>query len=352
MKYLHLTESSRSWLPFLLKRPERPGLYQWTQAFNGTPNNTGVAGTEKMFSVNQLNEFDLIHINLAGSTVGLVPVVREQVPKGSHTKIIVNLDFPPSRVEYNFTDAARKNMYGTLIPAHLSKALGQADLIFAQTPEQQTFLDMMIHTRNYEREGTFKGKTVSLIPHPIDTQGVKELRLQGEEAHQAGTLAYMYHPWDPHYVAPSVMAFAAEYLVHMFYNTKDEFIPNMWFHSVSGPVEWLDYIDMLKRRQVGFDYYTVQSADRFILECACLEVPAVATSCSYFATQCFPDLICDYWDFKGIIKTLRKLNPKCKEFEEPFYQQVTKQGFERVENWGWQSSVDRMIKALKEWELL
>ena len=101
-KYLFLTKNA-SFYPSLLRGViERPGLYNWIRAFKENNELKDMIKLWAEFKINpsKLNQYDIIHVNLAGGDWGLPSQVRESLDKD--TKLVVNLDYSVEHMQKQF----------------------------------------------------------------------------------------------------------------------------------------------------------------------------------------------------------------------------------------------------------
>jgi len=333
-KYVLLCEDG-GWFPELITdKIARSGCYQWYKAFNSVEGWTGEVRHVKSVSYEEMRKFDIIHMNLHGTSQALIAQVRKTLgPKNPKEPpyLIVNLDYPPENVDKNMRD-----------PSSFIRALFSADFVFAQIPYQQSLLQFLA---DHMSGSPFKGKTIPLIPHPVETR-MKELVVPLDE--RMDFIVCQYHRYDDQSFIPAWVTWGMKQVRILLGQTKEYAPMRLW--DLTGtlylPGNFLKYLYILAHSIAGFSYYTIHSQDRFVGECACLKVPCITTTNSYWGYLLFPELQFDPSNLEGMRRALDRLVDN-----DDYWKEISEKGFERVEYLNWENSVNRLLNAMRSWGL-
>ncbi len=322
-----------------LIRPEieRPGSYQWFKAFQSYPAWSGEIKHVNEIANADFQKYDIVHMNLSGVSTKYYPEIRRQL-RGSSTKFILNLDYPPEMVDVSPWITNTQSFYD---------CFRAVDFCFAQIPHQQSFLDAIW------RRVLGRKETVPVIPHPVDTS-LKQLAIDPKD--RIDTLAIMWHRYDGHLLVPSMLAKATP--------ARGDFkgvrvqVPSNIFGFANMPIDltmfdlttvhkdWDQYVYLLSHCTIGLSYYTISSQDRFCAETACLGIPTVTTDRSYFGRLLFPKCSFQVENLNGMLGSLEKLktNPS-------YWESVRSYAAKKVEEYNLKRSVDRLLGAMRKWDL-
>lgn len=324
MKYLLLT-TGPGYFPELMQDVERAGLYNWRKCFDGEVRFWQDVKERPL----ELQEYDLIHVNLAGADMGLAAKVKPLLAS-CDAKLIVNMDYS---INY-FTSSFEKSTDS----GDLQKDLMAADMVFGVEPTQVNLLTYFLTI--------LKRPAAHLIPHPIDT-GMMYKHFFLDYDRRMDVVAYQYHRYDDHWEIPSMLMHdlpdyhEQKVLTSCLGFMRPEFKrPDM--PDITMPYrKWQTYMAFLKFCRWGFEYRTHYAASRFILECASLGIPAVSTSFSYMGRLIYPDLTFHAGDFIEMRKALQNLI-----LNDELYIQQAKRGIAEVENFNLEHSKKRMEDVL------
>lgn len=266
--------------------------------------------------------------------VSIIKNVRAVLGNSSSTKLILSTDYTFENFENGFEG-----------PLDMHQGTKCADFIFAQEPAQQGLFNYIV------TEYMKKKWTVPLVPHPVDTQGIKALYVDPEQ--RFDMIAYVYHKLDRRITVPSMLldglgipSWMTGYLDVQAIQAgrgsgKD--IPAGFFDFNSVWQEWKKYIYMLRHCTFGLDYYVFHSYSRVPQEFACLGIPAVCTTHSYSGSILYPETSHSPYDLPALRKSLERL---VKEPE--FWKKTADYAFEKVESMNWNNSVENLLKAMEE----
>jgi len=341
IRYLFLTTTGSHFPQHIREETGMPGSYEWYKAVDSYPGCSGEIRHVQEVANTEFSRYDIIHINLADVTTELIVTIKDLI-KGSSTKLIVNLDYAVEMVD---SISGWRHDWSRFF-----KAFKCADFVFAQSEYQQSFLQTIWkHVLN-------RREKVPFIQHPVNTVGLKNLYVKPEE--RLDIVAVHYHRYDAHLIIPAIIARGGKIrTVGRFQDLKIE-VPTVLFgfgeptvdmtlfNYVSCRHEWEKYIYVLSHCTVAVSYYTLHSQDRPLSECACLGIPAVATTCSVFGRKLFPHTTFPPQNIEAMINTMQKLKQ-----DENFWNYVKDHAWERVENYGRKPSVERLFNAMREWKI-
>ena len=324
-------------------------LSQWFKAFRSVGWKAEVKHVKDL-AVDDFQNYSLVHLNACGTNLNLIKEVKDAIA-GSSTKLIVNMDYPLETFEPAFNN-----------PWFFAKSLMMADFIFAQEPSQQAFLTYLLKRTTVPGLGNrFYGKEdfkVPLVPHPCQTGEMKKLFVPYEERNDG--LVFVYHRyaggqiWIPGWVVQDlklptgeqIPLYATNLVVETSAMDRSAAPMLLWDYSQSAQTvgNWDKWVYLLAHSTLGFSYYTIHSWDRFICEAASLGVPVVCTNLSYSGTQLFPNICHDVLDLSGMRNSFDRLVS-----DEDFYQRTTKFAFDKIEEYNWKASVDRLFEGMRAW---
>lgn len=312
----------------------KPGSMNWWKAFDAEPNWTGEVREISTLSKEDLERFDILHLTLAGVNVPVIINIRKALGESSSTLLILSTDYTFENFEAGFNH-----------PLDIHKAVRCADFIFAQEPVQRELYDYIV------KEYMKKKWSVPVIPHPVDTQGIKAMYVKPEQ--RLDLVAYVYHKYQRCLTVPSMLldGLGVPSLMLGYLDLEalklgrgpGKDVPAGFFHFNAGWLDWKTYIYMLRHCTIGLDFWVIHSYSRVPLEFACLGIPAVCTSHSYTGTLLYPETTHKPWDLQALRKSLARLVK-----DEEFWSQTAAYAFEKVEEMNWHNSVQKLLNALKE----
>lgn len=336
-KYLFLAVEGGFFPQMIREETVRPGSYMWYRAFDEFPGWSGEIRHVQDVANTDFQRYDIVHINLAGVATQTIPTIKDLI-KNSSTKLIVNLDNAVEKI-----DEIWKGNYREFLIA-----LRSADFVFAQEPFQRSLLQALWTNLCGRKE------KIPLICHPVDTEGLKKFYIEPEK--RLDMVACMFHRYDGQLIIPSIIARGGQMRTKgQFHDIKVE-VPAILFGYTERLVDltifdvvavrkdWDKYVYLLAHCTQGLSYYTIHAMDRFLAECACLGVPAVSTTCSYFGRALYPRTTFSPIALQRMMKTMSKLKE-----DEQFWNVVKDYAWNRVEEFGDKPSVERLLNRMREW---
>lgn len=327
-------EEGSHWPELVTPEVTKPGSLNWYKAFNAYPNWTGEVRERKTLAHKDFENFDIVHLTLAGCNVQMIMDIRRVLGNSSSTLLILSTDYTFENFETGF-----------IHPLDMHKAAKCADFIFAQEPAQQGLFNYIIN------EYLKKQWTVPCIPHPVQTDGIKPMYVDPEK--RLDMIAYVYHKFDRQMVVPSMLldGLGIPAMVLGFLDLQamksgrgsGKDMPAGFFHFNAGWLDWKTYIYILRHCTIGFDYYVAHSYSRVPQEFACLGIPAVCSVHSYSGSLLYPETSHSPYDLLALRKSLETLIK-----DQEFWKKTADYAFEKVETMNWHNSVENLLKAMEE----
>lgn len=333
--YVFVTSKGGSHFPELLD-PEvlKPGSGNWYRAFNAYSNWTGELRERGSLCKDDFENFDIIHLTLAGVNVQLIKDIRQVLGDSSSTLLILSTDYTIENFENGF-----------IHPLDMHEGAKCADFIFAQEPKQQVLWNYIV------QEYMKKSWRVPLITHPVNTEELKRMYVTPEQ--RLDLCAYLYHKYDRQTVIPSMLldGLGIPSLMLGYLDTQalqagrglGKAIPAGHFHFNAGWLDWKTYIYVLRHCTLALDYYMFSSYSRFPQETACLGIPMVCSTHSYTGTLLYPETAHSPYDLPSLRKSLEKLVK-----DQELWKKTADYAFEKVETMNWHNSVENLLKAMEE----
>lgn len=255
--------------------PILSGLWQWQAAFKKYGNDGDV---RLVRSKDELEEYDIIHINMSAGNLALPQMVAEEL-KDSDTKLVVNVDFDVMQWGANW-------QYPTL----LLKAVDCADMVFHVESTGAKILEHVLKRR------------VHTLPHPVDVVGLDQYKKTEREP----TIVTMWH----RYIQDCTLPYFAQkdiplYKILLGYGGR---VPTLAMYDIARkPQPFVDAIETMSLATFGCDLYPGRTYGRSVVEFAALTVPCVCSNTIEASCRCFPDLAVDPFDVKGANQKFKEL---------------------------------------------
>lgn len=287
------------------------GLWQWSRCFD----EFGSGGDVRLIRRKEdLEEYDVVHINMTGGNLSLPKMVRDQIGE-SDTKLVVNVDFDVMQWGANWA-------YPTL----LIDALKHADMVFHV---ESTGAKTLSHVLD---------RDVPCIPHPVDVDGLDDYKKTEREP----TIVTMWHRYIPDATTPYLAQKGLPlYRVLLNHNGK---IPTLSMYDyVYEPQKYEDGIKTMSLAKFGCDLYPGRTFGRTVAEFAALAVPTVCSNTIDAARRCFPNTCVDPFDVKAAHETFKYFIDDDDAFVESMKYAYDAAGFYSRKN-----SYARLVEAIEE----
>jgi hypothetical protein len=330
LKYALLTNGSSYYESFLKTSLERGGLYSWQRAF---PNSDVILAAQIKRNVAMLNDYDIVHVNMCPSEVGIIKEVKPQLD--GNTKLIANLDYAIESLYSSFKHVGAEKTVDAMI-----HDFSHADMVFGVEPFQVEFLKLALE--DY-------GTPVHLIPHPTPVEELQKppphgLFIPYEE--RQDIIAFMYHRYDGHLTIPKILLhkLPVSILRYMFGFTDDNLTIHdlRYFDGVSAMSEWKRFIIQLAHCLWGVEYRSHHAASRFAAESAALGIPVVCTDNCYLGKLMWPELAFHPMEMFAMRDKILQITS-----DEKYRMKMAEQGHERIKSFGLKESAQRLREVIK-----
>ena len=291
----------------------KTGIYNWSNIFNGT--------AEKFETCDPF-QYDVIHIQLAGDNFDAPRQIREKIgPKGQEgaPKLIVNLDYAPEFW----------NQYPPYYEMMVFQ-LEQADVVFAQNDRTAAILSGAL------------GFGVPVVPHPVDTVGLAEVRKTWDERDKDNIAVHAHRDYN---LDLPMFIFRGLDVRTQLFNYSDPGagsgrVTNAHFHynEIHPPMACEDYIKMVNDCGISVDTYTHSVQGRATMEMAALGIPNIGGRQVDAQQRCFPALATEVND----VATQRRLLERLMDDGE-FYLKTVATAVHEVEHYNFENSKQRFL---------
>lgn len=257
------------------------GLYLWERAFN---DNGDKGEIDTFWRKEDLENFDVVHINYTPSNIQLPTVVREQLGKDSSTKLVMNMDLDVARLSPNWA-------------YHLTSMVNEmrmADILFHVEPRGAEILGHLIE------------KPFTVNPHPVDVTRLYDYIRDEREP----IIASIYH----RYTADTLTQYIAQKNIPLRrvlfgYNAgKHQYVANQAMYDQIMPyMQFKDHVLEISKASIGCDLFNGFAYGRVPIEFAGLGIPSVVSNTIGASEVLFPYTSVDPFDVKGAEKLFKKL---------------------------------------------
>lgn len=258
------------------------GLYQWANTFK----RYGKSGTiEPFWRKEDLEEYDIVHINMTPSNLQHISVIRNELGESSSTKIVCNIDLDVAHWSVNFS------YYMTA----LVKELEKADILFHV---ESTGANVLSHLLDRE---------VHVCPHPVDVSGIYDF-ITKEREPMAGVI---FHRYTGESMVPYIALKNIPLRRVLFGYTpigKQAAVSNAgMYDDILMHQGFKTHIQEVAKMFVGCDLYQGFTFGRTVVEFAALAVPTVASNTIEAARYLYPLTAVDPFDTRGAEEKFKKL---------------------------------------------
>ncbi len=240
------------------------GLFLWSRAFNLY----GKSGEIRpIWRKNDLEKYDIIHINYTPSNIQLPTIIRNELGVNSSTKLVINIDMDVHYWGVNFSHQITNVM----------NELKMADVLFHVEPMGADVL------------GHILDRKVNTLQHPVDVTNIFNY-MKKERQPVIGTIFHRYFP-------NTIIPFAAQKNIPLrrilfgFTQEKKEkrLVSNAgMFDQILQFQQFKDNLDEMSKCLMACDLYEGYTYGRTLIELAALGVPTVCSSTISSAKTIFP----------------------------------------------------------------
>jgi len=319
---------------------QRSGVYQWHEAFN-KDGDIGEVRHLLNLAPEELDNYDIIHVNLCGADADIVPRVKEALGKSSSVNVLCNLDYAIQNWQQGFP---MPHLQGFL------NSIAQADFVFCVEPAQQAVINHLLH---HVIKPSRKKVSAPVIPHPCDVQSIRACYQPPES--RLDRIMICYHRYDKHLYIPWMITEDIEAVREKQAIKVPVYVTGIGPDPITLPMfdgafvgdKWQFYMYELAHSTIAFEYYSLNSHSRFPEECATLGLPCVGNSNSYSIAQLHPLVCHSPLDFTGMRQSLKRLIE-----DSEFYQQCVDMAWERVQGIDHKASKMRLLFEMDKWAQL
>ena len=307
------------------------GFYNTHLAFDNHPKWSGEFQLLRAVT-GKLKQFNVIYVCIAKPELSgcIIDRIREEIPKGDPNTVVVGaIDYAVEIWDQPFGIFELKHQ------------LEQCDVITASEPALCSVLKALMGHRN-----------IHLLPHPTNVEYLKRYRKPIDKRQK--NIVGMIHRYDNNYKLTFLQLMDVvrrkrnneiDYDIEAIVLSGDEaarieMLP--FFTKLSAGDEYEKQMDYLSRQFAIVDsYHRIHTYGRTVVDCAAVGVPLIGTSLQYLQNILFPDLCTKPYDIYEQQKILNRL------IDEPaFFEHVVNYAYERVDEYGYEKSVDRFVKVI------
>lgn len=293
------------------------GLYLWQRAFN---ENGGTGVIDTFWRKEDLEDFDIVHINYTPSNVQLPTVVREQLGKDSSTKIVINMDLDVARLSPNWSYQL----------TNMVNEMRMADHLFHVEPKGAEILSHLIE------------KPISVNPHPVDVTRLYDYIKDEREP----MIATIYH----RYTADTLTQYIAQKNIPLRrvlfgYNAgKHHYVANQgMYDQVMQYTHFKEHIEEISKASMGCDLFNGYAFGRVPIEFAGLGIPAVVSNTIGASDLLFPYTSVNPFDVISAEALFKRLMDDAE-----FSDLVIKTAHEGCGNYSLKNSYHRFMQMLED----
>lgn len=293
------------------------GLYLWERAIN---ENGGKGEIDTFWRKEDLENFDVVHINYTPSNIQLPTVVREQLGKSSSTKLIINMDLDVSRLSPNWA-------------YHLTSMVNEmrmADILFHVEPKGAEILSHLIEM------------PFIVNPHPVDVTRLYDYIRDEREP----IIASIYH----RYTADTLTQYIAQKNIPLRrvlfgYNAgKHQYVANQGMYDQIMPyMQFKEHVLEISKASIGCDLFNGYAYGRVPIEFAGLGIPAVVSNTIGAAEVLYPHTSVDPFDVKGAEALFKRLVS-----DVDFSDLVIRTAHEGCGNYSLKNSYQRFMQMIED----
>jgi|LGVF01.1.fsa_nt_gb hypothetical protein len=291
------------------------GLYQWANIFQ----KYGLKGTIKpCWRREDLEDYDIVHINYTPSNIQLPTVVKEELGDSS-TKIVLNVDLDTSLWSRNWAPHI----------TNMTNEIKMADIVFHVEPVGQRLVQQLIDS------------PVHLCPHPVDVNGLFDYIMPLED--RENMISTIFH----RYTGETMTQYLAQKNIPlrrvMFGMHTDELklaASQRMYDQLIVQQIFPDFITEISKSRMGCDLYDGFSFGRVPIEFAALGIPAVISN-RIGSSWLFPNTTVDPYDIVGAHKIFTKLL-----YDDNFTNQAIKTAHDNCSYYSLRNSYDRFQEML------
>lgn len=293
------------------------GLYLWARAFN---ENNGKGVIDTFWRKDDLEDFDVVHINYTPSNIQLPTIVREELGKSSSTKLVLNMDL----------DVMHMSASWAYYVTSMVNEMKMADHLFHVEPKGAEILEHLIE------------KPITVNPHPVDVTRLYDYIKEEREP----LIATIYH----RYTAETLIQYISQRNIPLrrvlfgYTSDKKRYVANQGMYDQVIPYTgFKNHIEEISKSAIGCDLFSGYAFGRVPIEFAGLCIPAVVSNTIGASNLLYPYTSVDPFDVKGAEALYKKL------LHDPeFSDLVITTAHEGCGNYSLESSYMRFMQMLED----
>ncbi|MFH1769863.1 MAG: hypothetical protein ABH833_04345 [Parcubacteria group bacterium] len=293
------------------------GLYLWSRTFkiNGEEGKI-----ETLWRAEELEEYDIVHVNYTPSNIQLPSVIRDELGNSSSTKLVINVDLDVHYWGVNF---------GYFFMEFI-RELKLADVLFHVESKGAEALEMLLDRK------------VHVNPHPVDVRNMYDYMKKDREP----VIGTMYHRYFPNTTIPFITQRKVPMRRILFGHVpvgKQGTVANAgMFDQIIPRTGFKDYLNEVSKCAIGCDLYEGHTFGRSVIELAALGVPTVCSSTIEAANELFPLTTIDPYDVKSAERLFIRLSE-----DDEFCNTVIKQAHSLCGEYSLESSYKRFVEMIE-----
>jgi len=260
---------------------ELSGLYLWSKVFD----DNGAHGTiDTFWRKEDLENFDIVHINYTPSNIQFPTVVREQLGNSSSTKLVMNMDL----------DIARLSPSWSYHLTNMVNEMRMADHLFHVEPKGAEIL------------GHLLDRPITVNPHPVDVTRLYDY-IRNDREPIIGTI---YHRYTADTLTPYIAQknISLRRILFGYIASNKNYVANQGMYDQIIPyTNFKDHITEVSKSAIGFDLFNGFAYGRAPIEFAGLGIPAVVSNTLGAAPLLYPFTSVDPFDIKGAEALIKRL---------------------------------------------
>ncbi len=245
------------------EEPQLSGLYLWSRAFQKY---SGKGSIELFWRKEDLEDYDIVHVNYTPSNIQLPGVIRDQLGDSSSTKLVINVDLDTHYWGVNF---------GHNINDFI-RELKLADYLFHVESKGAESLEMLLN------------REIHINPHPVDVSGIYDYMLKEREP----VIGTIFHRYFPNTVVPFLVQREIPLRRVLFGYVpvgKQSVVANAGMYDQIVPLQgFKKHLQEVAKCAIGCDLYEGHTYGRTIVELAALGIPTVCSSTIEAGHRLFP----------------------------------------------------------------
>jgi hypothetical protein len=265
----------------------RTGLYQWAAAFHPSEPEKHILSWPELMAQG-VDAYDVIHVNVVGGDLGLLPALRRMM-RGSSTQLIANMDMAPGQW-----------LQSCGSPLMSQNEMAAADIVFH------------VEDRGAEAMSMLLGRPVFTCPHPVNYEFIASSRSTEKDR----CYAVMGENYDSQMMTPWLVLKDLGVPLAFLNFTREGYdadVGRTLFDLCIKSLPHPEYLKVLGGMMWAYEPRTMFSLGRNVVEAAILGVPVSGSDRSEAMRRCYPMTTHDPSDY-GVGSTIARHLVEDSEF--------------------------------------